>query len=94
MDCIICLKKVENRYKLSCDHECFHKECIERWLAIKSTCPLCRENVIQNPRILIWNENIRAAAKIYKINNNLPHQIEVISNLDSRGSNDIVYHFP
>lgn len=95
MDCVICLKNIEDedKYKLSCNHDYFHKECIEKWLAIKSTCPLCRENVIQNPYILIWNENMRIAAETYKIYNNLPHEIKVISNLDSRSSNDIVYNF-
>lgn len=91
MDCSICLKNIENGYKLSCDHDTFHKECIETWLKIKPTCPLCRKNVVS--RILIWHDNIRTAAEIYKMNNNLPHLIEVISNFNSKGVNDIVYHF-
>jgi len=44
IDCSICLEKKSIETKtLSCNHT-FHKECIDKWTPIESTCPLCRRN--------------------------------------------------
>jgi hypothetical protein len=50
--CSICLQPMEpntkdgslRKVQLLCDH-IFHEKCIERWIAVKSTCPLCRFDV-------------------------------------------------
>lgn len=43
-ECCICLQSIVEckSVQLSCSHT-FHKECIDRWLKMSSTCPLCRE---------------------------------------------------
>lgn len=43
-DCVICMEAIiENSMFLECAHE-FHKDCIDRWFALKETCPVCRYN--------------------------------------------------
>jgi len=46
--CVICQEKIEidEWYKKvpKCDH-CFHASCIDRWLLMRATCPVCREEV-------------------------------------------------
>ena len=47
-DCIICLEEIKKDQiipKLSCDHK-FHKECINSWINVNSSCPICREIVV------------------------------------------------
>jgi len=45
--CSICFEQYEkeNYVAVKCGHT-FHKDCIEKWLRIRQTCPLCRESVI------------------------------------------------
>lgn len=47
--CSICYNKyteeIENS-RLGCDHV-FHRECILKWLEVGTTCPLCRDHVIE-----------------------------------------------
>lgn len=45
--CAICLSDFEDGEKvkeLNCEHR-FHIACIDDWLKIKGSCPLCRENL-------------------------------------------------
>lgn len=45
IECSICLSQYienDNVNRLECNHN-FHKECIEEWLHINPTCPLCRK---------------------------------------------------
>ncbi|EOY27407.1 Uncharacterized protein TCM_029258 [Theobroma cacao] len=48
MDCVVCLSKVSKGEKLRalpiCHHS-FHVHCIDAWLKVRPTCPLCRINV-------------------------------------------------
>ena len=47
-ECSICqenFKAKEIGKELKCNH-LYHKDCIERWLKIHSTCPCCREFVV------------------------------------------------
>lgn len=39
--CAICLE-YEGTEKIKCGHE-FHDQCIEKWLSIKNSCPICRQ---------------------------------------------------
>ncbi|KAJ3694953.1 hypothetical protein LUZ60_000330 [Juncus effusus] len=41
-ECLICLERIEGTAKeMSCRHR-FHGDCIEKWLRIHGSCPLCR----------------------------------------------------
>jgi hypothetical protein len=46
--CCICLVNLSNGssmpIRLRCSHD-FHTDCIQKWINIKKTCPLCRANV-------------------------------------------------
>lgn len=39
--CIICIKSLDNKYTLSCNHS-FHEECIKQWKKYNKSCPVCR----------------------------------------------------
>jgi len=48
--CSICLDEFKEGDELrfvECDHN-FHKECLDKWLLLKNTCPICRKNIIPN----------------------------------------------
>eukprot|EP00741_Cyanophora_paradoxa_P012910 tig00020629_g12466.t1 len=50
-NCVMCLEAYEagvELRQLPCSHY-FHRKCIDTWLAIKRTCPLCREDVSRPP---------------------------------------------
>ncbi len=63
-DCSICLLQIDikDRRTTSCKHE-FHRDCLEHWLAVKSSCPLCRceqqpETIIDHKYYnIIYNTN-------------------------------------
>ena len=47
-DCSICLNKIKKNQiarETSCLHK-FHAQCLDRWLEEKSTCPLCKKNLL------------------------------------------------
>ena len=44
-ECIICLDTVETEWRdLECHHR-YHKKCIEDWIVIRATCPLCLKTI-------------------------------------------------
>jgi len=43
-ECSICFELATEGTKLQCNHS-YHPECLEKWLAKKSTCPYCRDPV-------------------------------------------------
>ena len=48
--CSICLEPLgkfikQGKKKLPCNHT-FHKKCIDGWLNISNSCPLCRRDVV------------------------------------------------
>jgi len=46
--CLKCIDRKDQRiYFTGCDHV-FHGRCMDKWLQEDSTCPLCRERVIDN----------------------------------------------
>lgn len=48
-ECIICLDDVETEWRdLECQHR-YHKQCIEDWITIKPTCPMCMKNINDGP---------------------------------------------
>lgn len=45
--CTICLSEYKTKDTIRCIPECahcFHAECIDEWLSMNSTCPLCRNS--------------------------------------------------
>ncbi len=50
--CSICLTDITiNKKELSCKHK-YHKNCINKWLENKSTCPICRKEVTTEVPVL------------------------------------------
>lgn len=47
-ECLICLEEFKENVEIlltSCKH-LYHKDCLERWLIVKPSCPFCREKVV------------------------------------------------
>lgn len=44
-ECIICLDEGEKEWReLECHHR-YHTQCIENWIKVKATCPLCMTHI-------------------------------------------------
>ena len=44
-ECVICLDDVEIEWReLECHHR-YHKQCIENWIVVRATCPLCMKYI-------------------------------------------------
>ena len=55
MDCIICLNSIEDFYVpefMKCEHYCFHKHCLKKWLEKGNSCPICRKEYDREPTII------------------------------------------
>ncbi|XP_043714828.1 E3 ubiquitin-protein ligase ATL6-like [Telopea speciosissima] len=52
LECAVCLTEFEDDDKIrllpKCDHA-FHPECIDAWLSNRTTCPVCRANLVPVP---------------------------------------------
>jgi len=50
-ECVICLEKIHTNnldcYIFNCNHNQFHKKCLEKSLKINYKCPLCRKKIIK-----------------------------------------------
>lgn len=47
-ECCICLDSINDKtkiYNLNCEH-LFHPDCIDKWVNINNTCPLCRIEIM------------------------------------------------
>ena len=45
--CPICLEHITNRQQTSCCKQDIHKDCLQRWISISNTCPICRKCIIE-----------------------------------------------
>jgi len=46
--CVVCMCEFENRQRLrvlQCNHE-FHSKCIDKWLKVNRSCPVCRADAV------------------------------------------------
>lgn len=51
--CSICLGKYQDNdelRELSCTH-CFHVECVDKWLKINASCPLCKHEIGESSEV-------------------------------------------
>lgn len=52
LECVVCLTEFEDDEVLrlipKCDHV-FHPECIDEWLSVHTTCPVCRADLVPRP---------------------------------------------
>ena len=46
LECPICYEEIGEGVQLKCDHM-YHSECINTWFMKKTTCPMCRYDIIQ-----------------------------------------------
>ncbi|KAL2328140.1 hypothetical protein Fmac_021567 [Flemingia macrophylla] len=68
VDCVVCLcalKEGENAKLLpNCKH-LFHVDCIDKWLKLRSTCPLCRAEVKPKPSFRLQSQDREGHVGIY-----------------------------
>lgn len=58
--CAICFAEYEQEedlIKLPCNHD-YHKDCIQNWLKIKSTCPTCRLDIVKSHNERVREHNV------------------------------------
>ena len=61
-ECVICLDDVETEWRdLECHHR-YHKQCIENWIVVRATCPLCMKTIKDNK---VDDRNINTEAVNY-----------------------------
>ena len=46
LECPICYEEIGEGVQLKCDHM-YHKDCIHTWFENKTTCPMCRYDIIK-----------------------------------------------
>ena len=69
--CSICLDKIyfkKNTYTTICNH-IYHKSCINKWLNISKTCPICREVLVNTNSYTNTNSNTNTNNLYYTIIN-------------------------
>lgn len=65
-ECCVCLCEYEDGTELRelwCRHH-FHEACIDKWLRINATCPLCKSNILktdeQSGNDAVWSKIIHS----------------------------------
>lgn len=54
MICSICLSSLKKARLLPCNHK-FHPRCIQQWIEIDNSCPLCRKPIEDDGEMFIKN---------------------------------------
>ena len=72
MSCPICLEKIKDEKITKCNHK-FCKECLETWLNVNISCPICREK-LPCPRCMHRKELDQEAVPGYWIINTNDYQ--------------------
>ncbi|KAK8664473.1 hypothetical protein V6N13_084262 [Hibiscus sabdariffa] len=75
--CVVCMSKVSKGEKLRwlrCRH-CFHDSCIDAWLKVGTTCPICRADVAPKRSILVSSTVSLAKRAVKWIKNPLSSEL-------------------
>jgi hypothetical protein len=68
-DCVICISKVSNQYRLKCKHA-FCDACILEWLIENDTCPCCRteiDDTVLKKRAFEFGIDTKKLYKVYEV---------------------------
>ncbi|XP_019431299.1 PREDICTED: RING-H2 finger protein ATL43-like [Lupinus angustifolius] len=95
LECVICLKKLEDHEFLrllpKCDHA-FHVECVDMWLNAHSTCPLCRDKVDLEDVAVVDQQHLPSPSLIHNQSNNHNEDFDINNTVQpqnlSHGIND------
>ncbi|XWS57051.1 hypothetical protein CRYUN_Cryun09bG0138300 [Craigia yunnanensis] len=62
--CSICLSEYQAKDTIRCIpdcHHCFHVDCVDEWLRMNATCPLCRNSPAPTPSVTPLSELVPLA---------------------------------
>ncbi|KAL5190810.1 RING-H2 finger protein ATL52 [Glycine soja] len=75
--CTVCLEDREELRKLpECMHS-FHMPCIDMWLSLHSSCPICRSNATPSPEVLHSDHDFNFAYHQHQHNIDMSTQLVV-----------------
>lgn len=78
MTCAICIEEIttSTQHILSCGHK-FHKSCINLWIPIHLSCPMCRAPIVLQHTSIEYLESVMFTHEMYDIVKNtiLPESI-------------------
>ena len=78
--CSICYDKAENLTIPACCNGSFCFQCISLWLAQKSTCPLCRQNITMDKMVIVTDKNNKEEKTKEELLDKISQVKEIISN--------------
>lgn len=98
MKCIICFNNAQPGDEIrstKCGH-CFHKDCIERWLSTKASCPSCRRSV-NSPLLELFvdfddataNQQVDSLSLVYRVNDRLKEKLKKVEKELSKVKKDL-----
>lgn len=87
--CGICLDDLRHRTILKCCSNSFCFRCIRKWTHIKEVCPLCKQSLIENMQILIYDISHTESLSLSS-NNLLFENIMILLDL-LHGENVVIY---
>ncbi|KAI5435677.1 RING-H2 finger protein ATL11 [Lathyrus oleraceus] len=93
LECAVCLNEFEDDETLRlipvCSHV-FHRECIDAWLLHHSTCPVCRADLVPDPKDELASSSILIQISDANLDEpGLNHEPDVVEPVDVNDDNDI-----
>lgn len=93
MECCICLEPCLGKTNFLCNHTNFHTSCIDKWIQLSPSCPICRSDIqFSTPKIYVWNHLQIKPAELYKNKHGLNYEIHIRTENTILNSDDIMYH--